>query len=428
VADDRPLDRFGISPPPAYDMTSWRLPFPLRDFQEEAIKELIAKGRGTVLLPTGAGKTHVAIALLLELRQPMVVLVPTKALIDTTWLPKLLEGGIHAGVYFGEEKRPGFVTLATYQTLMRNPEAIRAFPIVVFDEGDLSVGPVWRKVLEEAKTHPYAMVMTATLPTDNERRRELLADFPVLVRRSPREMIEAGHFVPVEVLQRVVQLSPDAKAAYDKFDQHARNLRFRLGTGSIPAIQRILAGSRGRDMAAVAGAYLRTLQQRSTVLANVPERAPIALDIARAHPGERIILFGTRVEPLAEICAYLTSNGVPCRVISGETGRSDRQAIFQHWGRDVPVIGSVDVLTRGIDVPEASVAVLMGGGAGERRLIQRVGRIVRPAPGKTVATVYVMTARGTNEERLYEAARRRFAGGKYIEERGEPEDDGGEPE
>lgn len=422
MVDDSPLARFGISIPPAADMGGWHLPFPLRQFQQEAVDKILEQRRGTIEVATGSGKTGVAIALELKLRLPMVILVPTKALIDQNWLPKLREAGIHAGVYYGEEKRPGFVTISTYQTLVREPTAIRSFPIVVFDEGDLSVGPTWVRILEEAQSHPYAVVLTATLPDDVERKAQLLENFPVLVRRTPREQIEAGHFVPVEVIPKYVQLGPAARRAYDEVTQRLRSLRYRLGTGNIGQVRRYLAGAAGSEMAKYAAAYLRNLQERTSLLTNVPERAPVLLSIAQAHPGERMILFGTRVEPLAEMAAYLTMNGYPTRMISAETTRGDRRSIFQHWRPgDIPIIASVDVITRGIDVPEASVAVLIGGGAGARRLIQRVGRIVRPAPGKSVATAYILAAQGTNEERLVQAARRIFSGGKFIEDAAEEE-------
>jgi superfamily II DNA or RNA helicase len=59
-----------------------------------------------------------------------------------------------------------------------------------------------------------------------------------------------------------------------------------------------------------------------------------------------------------------------------------------------------------MDVPEASVAVVLGGSQGEREHIQRVGRILRPGPGKR-AIVYELITRGTLEVR--QARRRREA-------------------
>src|SRR5262249_8170230 len=55
----------------------------LRPYQEEALAAWIAAGkRGLVALPTGAGKTRVAIAAILACGVPAVVLCPTRALLS----------------------------------------------------------------------------------------------------------------------------------------------------------------------------------------------------------------------------------------------------------------------------------------------------------------------------------------------------------
>jgi superfamily II DNA or RNA helicase len=56
---------------------------------------------------------------------------------------------------------------------------------------------------------------------------------------------------------------------------------------------------------------------------------------------------------------------------------------------------STRALNEGLDVADAEVAVLTGGGGG-RDYLQRLGRILRPADGKR-AVVYEVVARGTHE-------------------------------
>jgi superfamily II DNA or RNA helicase len=410
-----PFDRYGIIPPPIDDFGAWRLPFALRDYQAEAVEAALAKRYGTIELPTASGKTLAAIAIIIRVQQPTLILVPTKALIDQVWIPALAQAGIRGGVYYGEEKRPGFVTVSTYQSLFANPEKIRGFPLVIFDEGDLATGDVWKRILVEARQHPYALVFTATLPSEKERKAELLASFPVLVSRSPREQIQAGVFVPVQTVKRFVQLTPDARREYDKLDASLRNLRRILRTGNPRQIRRLIA-SGDENVRKAALAYFKLNAQREGILANVPARAEELLSIARSHPGQRILVFGTRVDPLADACAYLTMSGSPCRVISAETTRQDRMEIFTGWGTSFFVLASVAVLRRGVNVPEVGIAVLMGGGAGVTKLVQEVGRVVRPLAGKQYATVYVVAATGTKEEKLPTVVERIFRSESITEE------------
>ena len=61
-------------------------------------------------------------------------------------------------------------------------------------------------------------------------------------------------------------------------------------------------------------------------------------------------------------------------------------------------------LAERLDVPDADVAVVVGGALGEREHVQRVGRLLRPSEGKR-AVVYELVTRNTIE--VGQARRRR---------------------
>lgn len=409
------LDDFGISVGPAPDFGMWHLPFPLRDYQQEALSAWQLRSHGTIVAATGAGKGLTVVAAIQSLRVPTLIFVPTKVLLDQ-WVSQVLApAGIQAGVWFGEEKRPAFVTVTTYQSLFRNPELARSFSFLVFDEGDLASGETWGRLLVEAKQHPYAMITTATLPTDLERRAAMEREFPVVHTATPGSLIESGHLVPVEVVPRYIDLSPDARDEYSEVEDRLRSLRRYLGNGS-PGRIAAMTRSPDADTRRAAFAYLKAITERQQILANVPARADALLAIAREHPGERILVFGTRVEPLADACATLTLAGHGCRLISAETTADSRRDILTNWGRTFYVLASVGTLLRGVNVPAASLAVFLGGGTGERRLIQATGRVLRPSPGKTNATAYVVMAQNTTEERLLPTFRALFRGGTVEED------------
>jgi superfamily II DNA or RNA helicase len=65
---------------------------------------------------------------------------------------------------------------------------------------------------------------------------------------------------------------------------------------------------------------------------------------------------------------------------------------------------SARVLNEGLDVPDADVAIVVGGALGEREHVQRIGRLLRPGPGKR-AMAYELVSRNTVE--VGQAHRRR---------------------
>ncbi len=62
------------------------------------------------------------------------------------------------------------------------------------------------------------------------------------------------------------------------------------------------------------------------------------------------------------------------------------------------------VLDEGVDVPDASMAVIISGSGSNRQFIQRLGRILRKTPGKE-AVLFELVSEGTAE--TYISARRR---------------------
>ncbi len=119
-------------------------------------------------------------------------------------------------------------------------------------------------------------------------------------------------------------------------------------------------------------------------------------------PAARVLLFTADNE-----AAYAVAREHLVMPLTCDIGRRERDAALAAFreGR-LRALVSARVLNEGIDVPDADVAIVIGGGLGEREHVQRVGRLLRPRPNKR-ALVYELLSRRTLEESL---ARRRRAG------------------
>jgi superfamily II DNA or RNA helicase len=95
--------------------------------------------------------------------------------------------------------------------------------------------------------------------------------------------------------------------------------------------------------------------------------------------------------------------------ITGEIGRRERERVRSAFREGkLRAMVSARVLNEGIDVPDADVAIIVGGTLGEREHVQRVGRLLRPSPGKR-ATVYELVTLATSEARRAAERRRGLA-------------------
>jgi superfamily II DNA or RNA helicase len=115
--------------------------------------------------------------------------------------------------------------------------------------------------------------------------------------------------------------------------------------------------------------------------------------ILARHPAERTIVFTAENEMVYRIADRFL---VPA--ITHETPVKERREWLEHFnaGR-VLAIATSKVLNEGVNIPEASVAVVLSGSGSIREHVQRLGRILRKAEGKEAVLYEVVTAETTEE-------------------------------
>ena len=134
-------------------------------------------------------------------------------------------------------------------------------------------------------------------------------------------------------------------------------------------------------------------------------RVPWAAKIALAHRSERIIIFHERLSSLERIRQILTrfsQNAVVYHSRLSESHRRDNLRLFRRGM--VNILITCRALDEGANVPEANVAIVARSTSSTRQRIQRLGRVLRPAPGKNRATVYTLYAGREERARLAEEA------------------------
>lgn len=122
------------------------------------------------------------------------------------------------------------------------------------------------------------------------------------------------------------------------------------------------------------------------------------------HRDARILVFTAD-----NAAAYAIAREHLIMPITCEIGRQERERALQGFREGkLRALVSARVLNEGIDVPEAEVAIIVGSTQGEREHVQRIGRLLRPSPGKR-ATVYELVTLATSETRSATERRRGLA-------------------
>ncbi|MCC7073237.1 MAG: DEAD/DEAH box helicase family protein [Deltaproteobacteria bacterium] len=374
----------------------------LRPYQEEALAAWDMAGqRGIVVLPTGAGKTKLAVAALAETRAPALCLVPTRVLLHQ-WVATLREAGLErVGVLGDGERQLAPVTVATYESAWRQIEHIGArFSLLIVDEVHHFAGGA-RIEIFEACTAPRRLGLTATPVLDDEQLERLVgrAVFVLGIRQLQGTFLADFDVVPI-----VVELTANERQRYRElmapFLELAREARRSMPGARFEELARAASASREGRLA------LEGLHQARALCA-LPEekRAALRRLLQRTRDRRTLIFTGNNAT------AYAVAREHLVMPITCDIGRKERDTALAAFraGR-LRCLVSAQVLNEGLDVPDADVAVVLGGQRGAREHVQRVGRVLRPAPDKR-AVVYELIARGTMEEGHAAKRARALAGG-----------------
>ena len=389
-----------------------------RPYQREAVDRWRASnGRGSVVLPTGAGKTLVALMVIDELRTGACIVAPTRALV-AQWFTQLADafGSERVGAYYGDEKEVRALTVTTYHSAFTLLERWgEQFPLLVLDEvhhlADANAGEAraWHDHLRIAPS-PFRLGLTATYPDNKDTELRRLVG-PVVYRKLIGEMTDA-ELARFALTRRYVRLSPDEETRYaaltELYESHMTSGGYRE-RGDTPADAWRMFAARARTSPPARRA-LRAFHQRERLVRLAEGKIGEAERILRAHPAEQAVIFCGGTD-----AAESVSRSLAIPMITASTPASERYALLAAMTNgDIRAVASVRVLDEGWDVPSAKLGIVLGDstrGSG-RQHAQRLGRLLR-RQGDAVASLYEIVAAGTYE---FFSSQKRGTGVKRVAE------------
>jgi superfamily II DNA or RNA helicase len=354
-----------------------------------------------VVLPTGAGKTVVAMMALQLLGARTLVVVPTiellrqwhQALIDKLGIPAECVGMVGGGSH---DVRP--ITIITYQSASMPGRALRDFGLLVFDEVHHLPAAAYRRV-PAAVGARCILGLSATTERMDGRERDLdLLVGPEVYRKLPAELARDKHIASFVEKRIYVDLSPRERARYEAMVADYRwYLATRQGRGAPAAAFTDLIRRAAFDPAARQA--LQSHHEARMIALNAEAKIDMVRQLLARHRTEKIIVFSEFNALVDRLSRHLL---LPS--ITYKTPPRERRLILERFRAGAySKLVTGRVLNEGVDVPDAGVAIVVSGSAATREYIQRLGRVLRPKP--TEALLYEVIARETSEGRA--AARRR---------------------
>ncbi len=371
-----------------------------RNYQQEALNHWLEVGkRGVVTLPTGAGKTMLAMLCISRTSRPTLVHVPTIDLMQQWY--GLLEQffGMRVGRVGGGYKDWEPLTVSTYDSALLHVEYYgNRYGLLIFDECHHLPGDQF-KYAALASMAPFRLGLTATPERSDGKESILYKICGPLVYQVHIDELEGRALAPYRVQTIEIDLSTSELEEYQRlrniFVNFIRRERIRFDEPN--GWQNFLfKSSRSLDGRKAFQAYLaqkKLSQAAGTKLQQVWQ-------LLLQHIDDRVILFTQDNE-----MAYKIGREFLLPVLTHHTKSIERDQLLKKFREGIyPTLVTSKVLNEGVDVPEANVAIVVSGSGSTREHVQRLGRILRARPKKE-AVLYELVSRGTSE--LYVNQRRR---------------------
>ncbi|RKX79033.1 MAG: DNA helicase [Spirochaetes bacterium] len=353
VKDEAPLSNGERFPFSLRERTKGGYPFKIRSYQAEAAESFLGNnqpgtGFGTVVLPCGAGKTIVGMAVMDRLKTSTLILSTNIAAVHQ-WMDELLDKSNitreDIGEYTGDLKEIRPITVSTYQILTWRSSKEEDFPhfalfrrknwgLIIYDEVHLLPAPVFRVTAEIQAIRRLGL--TATLVREDNREDDVFSLVGPKRYDVPwKEMEIKGWIAEANCYEIRVGLPSNMKIHYAVADNREK---FRIASEN-------------------------------------PLKIEITRQIIKNHREDSIIIIGQYLSQLKTIASEFR---IP--LITGNTPNPERELIYNEFRKGgVKVIVVSKVANFAIDLPDASVAIQVSGTFGSRQEeAQRLGRILRP--------------------------------------------------
>jgi superfamily II DNA or RNA helicase len=327
----------------------------LRDFQEEAVSAMLERDFGTLSAPTGSGKTVMALALIAARRQPALVVTHTRELANQ-WCDRIEsflgipvnEVGRIGG---GKQSIGGKISVATVQTLIKCAADVAPY--------------VGHLVVDECHRVPSRTFLEAVTAFD--------CRYQLGLSATPYRRDGLGRLIWYFVGDKVHEI------------QQADMIE----TGNVLRAEVVI---RQTNFVPMADPSLEYSAMLSELCEDRERNALIASDVAREarHSKGVVLLLSDRKSHCETLQRLLAAKGIEAHLLTGDLSTKARTKVVDDLnnGQVKVLVATGQLIGEGFDCRELSTLFLACPVKFSGRLIQYLGRVLRPAPGKRQALVF----------------------------------------
>jgi superfamily II DNA or RNA helicase len=371
--------------------------FKPREWQINAVNLWVGKLSGIVSVVTGGGKTLFALMCIEKFKKihpnkRVIILVPTLTLVDQWYLSLIEEMQVvpaSIACFSSQEKSKkllefNLVLINTGRKILP-PLKSKEDYILIVDECHRVGSPINSKAIKGNYGATLGLSATPKREYDDGFLRNIVPNLGNIIYEYDYKQALADKAICDFELQNVkIDLLPHEQRRYS-------------------AVNRKLKAAVTKHEETKSGEAIikRLLIQRAQIISSAMMRIPVTAKLAEIYSKERVIIFHETIDGANEImkilqqrkhAASLYHSGIPSVL------RRDNLRLYQKGIYNILI--TCKALDEGMNVPETTVAIIASSTASTRQRIQRLGRVLRPAKGKTNATIITLYASEQERKRL----------------------------
>ena len=314
----------------------------LRDYQQKAVQDVIKRGFGVLGAPTGSGKTIMALKIIAVRKQPTLILVHSRELLNQ-WrdqIRKFLD--VTPGLIGDGKYNIGPVTVAVVNTAKKHLDELPGyFGHIIVDECHRTPSTMFTEVVTAFDAY-FMLGLSATTYRRDKLTKLIYFTLGDKVHEVDQEELqENGDILAPKVIKR------ETDFYYPYADDY---------------------------------------QEMLTALTEDKDRnQQIVNDVVSESTRGVALIVSDRVAHCAELAKMLDHRGICTELLTGQTKRAERERIVQEVqaGKIQALVSTVQLLGEGFDCENLSTLFLTTPVRFKGRLMQVIGRILRPADDKS---------------------------------------------
>lgn len=343
-------------------------------------------GCATLILPTGFGKTRIALTIsqLLTQKNPdfkILVVVPTDNL-KNQWLKQLIEWKLLKNV-----------TVEIINTAIKK---VQHFDLLICDEAHRYASDSFSKLFDVIY-YKMILCLTGTLERLDGKEELIKTHAPVCDAVTRDEAIENGWLADFK--NYLVMIDVDLKE-YKQWDQvfnqcfSVLNFDFNLGMRLMKdaIFRRKYAKQIKIDYNILTGVvmkWMKAMRKRKEFVLSHPKKIEITKKILNARKDKKSITFCNTIKDAESIkMGY---------VLHSKQKKKENEAILEKFAKDsCGVINSSKALNTGTDIPGLSVGIMLANTSSKITKQQSIGRCIRKE-GDKIAEFFTLVIKGTQD-------------------------------